>query len=381
MRRLGDMTSHVARSALALLLGTGASVMFAQSPPAGRGGPPPELPEAQAIAQPQNDDQLGAATKKLASELASAGKFSGSVFLATGDKVLVNDAWGDADRKAKVANTAETAFDIGSVGKLFTQVAILQLAEAGKLTLDEPFGKYLPDYPNPEIAGKVTIRQLMLNSGGIPDVFEQVGAENKFGTKRQLQDFVPLFASKPLEFEPGSSNRYSSSGYIILGLVVEALSGKDYFSYVKEKILDPAGMTHSGFYDRAHLPAGVARSYDGDRDVTDEHPPRGTSAGGLQASAADLFHLVQAISSGKLLQTSSVKTLRELIPSAPGAPAPSDDSKLFAYGISGGAPGVSAQVAIDAQGKYTRIVLCNASPPMAMTFGAAIRKWTQAIAK
>ena len=382
------MRLHLRRPALlsvacSILLG-GTGIVSGQTSPGGRrgpGGPPPELPEAKAIAQPKNEEELAAAIKQLADDLAAAGKFSGSILFAAGDKVLVDQAWGEADRKAKVANTPETAFDVGSIGKLLTQIAILQLAEASKLKLDEPFGKYVTDYPNQEIAGKVTVRQLMLNTGGIPDAFSNISPGTDLKSMRRLKDFLPLFASKPVEFEPGSSNRYSSSGYIILGLVIEAVSGQDYFSFVTKEILQPAGMTHSGFFDRKQLPATVARSYDGDEDVTEMHPPRGSSAGGLQVSSGDLFRLVQAVNAGKLLKKESVKVLRELVPTPPDAPPPADAAKLFAYGIGGGAPGISAQVAIDPQGHFTRVILCNSSPPMDMTMGATIRGWIQKLPK
>jgi CubicO group peptidase (beta-lactamase class C family) len=364
---------------------TSASTIQAQTPPMprGPGGPPriPEFPEAKAIPQPKNDEELAAAIRKLAEELAAAGKFSGSVLLAANDRLLVDGAWGEADREHKIENTPDTAFDIGSIGKLFTQIAILQLAETGKLNLDETFGKYLRDYPNPEVSGKVTIRQLLLHTGGIPDAFADVKTAADLKAKKQLKDFLPLFAQRPLEFAPGSTTRYSSSGYIILGLVIEALSGKDYQIYVKEKILEPAGMTHSGFFDRERLPSTVARSYDDGNDVTDAHPARGTSAGGLQASARDLFQLVQSINAGKLIDKESVKLLRGMVPSPPNAPPPSNESKLFGYGIAGGAPGVSAQLNIDSTGHYVRIVLCNSSPPMAMAMSATIRSWIEHLPK
>lgn len=374
--------------AFGILCGTG--TVQGQTPPGspaapqgrkGPGGPPPEPPEAKAIAQPKNEEELAAAIKKLASALAASGRFSGSILFAADDKLLVDQAWGEANSKEKTANTPDTAFDVGSIGKLFTQIAILQLAEAGKLKLDEPFGKYLTDYPNPEIAGKVTIRQLLLNTGGIPDAFARIGPEVDFASMRQLKDFLPLFAAKPLEFEPGSSNRYSSSGYIVLGLLVEAVTGKDYFAWVTEKILEPAGMKHSGFFDRTRLPATVARSYDGDEDTTETHPPHGSSAGGLQCSARDLFRLVQAVNAEKLIGKESIKVLRALVPAPPGAPLPVDESKLFAYGIAGGAPGVSAHVTIDANGYFTRVVLCNGSPPMDMVMGSTIRGWVQKLPK
>lgn len=347
----------------------------------GPGGQPEPFPEAKQIAQPKSDNELAVAIRKLGNELAASGKFSGSVLVAVDGKTLIDDAWGEADREHKVANKPETSYDVGSIGKLFTQIAILQLLDAGKLKLDDTFGKYLTNYPNQGIASKVTIRQLLLHSSGMPDVFDRVTPDMNFKSMRELKDFLPLFAEKPLEFVPGSANRYSSAGYIVLGLIIEAVSAEDYYTYVKEKILEPAGMTHSGFFDRGHLPATVARSYDEGRDVTDMHAAHGSSAGGLQASAGDLFRLVQAINAGKLISKDSVKILRGLIPTPPNAAPPADDSKLVAYGIGGGAPGVSALLSIDPAGHYTRVILCNNSPPMAMAMGANIRAWLQELPK
>lgn len=213
------------------------------------------------------------------------------------------------------------------------------------------------------------------------DVFDRITSDMNLSSMRELKEFLPLFAQKPLEFVPGSANRYSSAGYIVLGLIIEAVSGENYYTYVKEEILEPVGMTHSGFFDRGHLPPTVARSYDEGHDVTDMHAARGSSAGGLQASAGDLLKLVQALNAGRLISKESVKVLRGLIPTPPNAAPPADESKLVAYGIGGGAPGVSALLSIDPTGRYTRVILCNASPPMAMAMGTTIRGWLQQLSK
>jgi CubicO group peptidase (beta-lactamase class C family) len=346
----------------------------------GPGGPPEPFPEAKAMAQPKNNDELASAIKKLADTLATSGRFSGSILLAADGKPLVNGAWGEANRERQIANTPETAYDVGSIGKLFTQLAILQLVEKGKLSLDDAFGKYLTDYPDPEIAAKVTIRQLLLHSSGMGDIFDQPGSEN-LGSMMELKDFLPLFAHKPLAFAPGSRNQYSNAGYIVLGMLIEAAGGENYYSYIKAHILEPAGMSRSGFFDRKHLPASVARSYDGEKDVTGAQPERGCSAGGLQASTGDLLRLVQAIDAGKLISKASVKLLRDMIPHPPDAPRPADETKLTAYGIGGGAPGVNAGLSIDPTGRYTRIVLCNAGPPMAMLMGTTISEWIKQMPK
>lgn len=345
----------------------------------GPGGPPEPYPEAKAIVQPKNNEELASAIKKLGDTLAKTGRFSGSILLAADGKILVDNAWGEANRSTGAPNTPATAYDVGSIGKLFTQIAVMQLTEQGKLGLDETIAKYLPDYPNKAVAEKVTIRELLLHTSGIPDFFDRLTPETapslKIDAVVDLKDFLPLFSDKPLEFAPGSSNRYSNSGYIVLGLIVEAVSRENYRDYIQRHILDPAGMTHAGFFDRAHLPAFVAHSYEDTKDVTNIHPRRGSPAGGLQATASELYRLVEAVDSGKLIKPASINIIRRLMPAPPNAPPLADSAKLTSFGIQGGAPGVNSQLAIDPTGRYTRVVLCNAGPPMASTMGATIRAW------
>lgn len=342
---------------------------------------PEPFPEAKEIAMPKNETELATAIKNLGDKLAAASRFSGSVLVAVEGKPLVEKAWGMADRAKKIANTEETSFDVGSLGKLFTQVAILQLVDADKLSLDEPFGKYLTDYPNAEVAGKVTLRQLLLHTSGMGDIADPATREAKAASLRTLKDFVPLFATEPLAFAPGSQTKYSNAGYVVLGRVIEEVSREDYYSYVQQHILTRAGMKQSGFFDRAKLPSTVARSYDESADVTDKHWVRGSPAGGLQASTGDLLRLVRAIDAGKLVRTESVKVLRDLVPRSPNAEPPRDANRFAGYGIAGGAPGVSAQLNIDPTGRYTRIVLGNSNPPMAQSMATTIGDWLKQLPK
>jgi CubicO group peptidase (beta-lactamase class C family) len=341
----------------------------------GPGGPPEISPEAKGMPQPKNDAELAASIKQLADKLAADGRFSGSIYLAKDGEPLVNSAWGFADQNRGTANTPDTAYDIASIGKLFTQAAVLQLAEQGKLALDDPFGKFLKDYPNRAIADKVTLRQLLLHTSGMGDIFERITPDTNLAGMTELKDFLPLFVQKPLLFEPGTGNEYSNAGYIVLGMVIEAVSGENYYDYVRRHILEPAGMVHSGFFDRRHLSPNVARSYMENNDMTAMHPGRGSPAGGLQASAGDLGRLVQALNSGKLLQPESVTRLNTLVPRPPGVPTQFPPGRLIAYGIEGGAPGLSAQLVADPTGHYTRVVLCNGEPPMAMSMAFTIREW------
>jgi len=367
------------------------STLLAQTPQPGGGPDRPRIivgdpsaplqiyPEATAMSSPGNDVGLAAAIIKLADQRAAASKFSGINYLAKDGKTLVEGAWGFADQAKKIPNPPRTAFDIGSIGKLLTQIAALQLVEQGKLVLDEPFGKYLTDYPNRRIADQVTLRQLLLHTSGTSDIFDRITPNTDLHAMTGLKDFLPLFVDKPLEFAPGSTNHYSNAGYIVLGMVVEAAGGENYFDYVERHILNPAGMAQSGFFDRRHLPATVARSDNKSEHVTPMHPGRGSPAGGLQASAHDLARLVQAINDGRLLPPGSVNVLRGLLPHPPDPLPPADETKLASYGIEGGAPGVSAQLVVDPTGHHTRVVLGNADPPMAKDMAFTLREWMRQI--
>ena len=330
--------------------------------------------------QPKNEAEFAAAIKALATKLAEDGKFSGSIIWAKDGEPLVNGAWGFADQNRGTANTPDTAYDIGSIGKLFTQTAVLLLVEQGKLSLDDTIGKYLKDYPNKAVAEKVTVRQLVMHTSGLGDIFGEFRDRiPDFVHMTELKDFSPLFADKPLEFEPGTNNRYSNAGYVVLGLVIEGASGENYYDYVQHHVLDVTGKTHSGFFNRSKLPASVARSYNGNDDTTSMHPGRGSPAGGLHVSAGDLLKFTQVVNSGKLLKPESVTVLNGMVPRPPGAPQGAP-GKLIAYGIEGGAPGVSAQLVLDPTGHYTRIVLSNGEQ-MAMQMAFTIREWFRAMPK
>ena len=178
-------------------------------------------------------------------EDAAEDRFSGAVLVAKNGQVLFSRAYGLADRERGIPNTLQTRFRIGSMNKMFTAVAILQLAEAGQVELTAPLGEYLTGYPNRDVAAKVTIHHLLTHTGGTGDIF---GPE--FKTHRQelraLGDYVRLYGDRGLQFEPGSRWQYSNYGFILLGAVIEKVTGQTYYDYVQ----------------RAHLPA---REHDRDR--------------------------------------------------------------------------------------------------------------------
>lgn len=314
---------------------------------------------AQTPAIPQSE-LIARLTKSLDS-LAATDQFSGVALLAKDGAPVFAHAYGMADREARRTNDVGTAFNLGSINKIFTQIAIRQLAAAGKLDLDSTLARYWPDYPNADVARRVTIRQLLQHRSGIGGNIFGVPAGGTRHDIRRLADYLPLFVHEPLQFEPGSKDQYSNAGYVVLGLLVERLSGENYYDYVRRHIYEPAGMTRTAHWPVDSLPPNTAVGYT-HRDSTgaptplhrntDFLPGRGSSAGGGYSTAHDLLQFLQAL-----------RTQR--IPG--GGPA--------GLGIGGGAPGLNAAVEGDLPGGYDVIVMANLDPPAAEQITAMVRTW------
>lgn len=312
------------------------------------------------IPDPKRDD--AALVEALRADLnarATADEFSGVVLVAKGPTVLFHDAYGLADRAKKVLNRTDTKFNLGSINKTFTQIAIHQLAKAGKLSLTDTIGTFLPDYPNTEAASQVTVQHLLDMTSGIGDFFGPRYDATPKEKIRSIGDYLPLFADQPVEFAPGSGNRYSNGGYIVLGAIIETVSGQDYYTYVREHIFKPAGMLATDSYPRDAGTPNLALGYTrragvGERVLNfDTLPGRGSSAGGGYSTAEDMLKYVRAVASGKLM-----------LPNLRGG-----------LGIAGGAPGINSAVEWDARTGYIVIVLGNLDPPAAMQVAQRIRGW------
>jgi D-alanyl-D-alanine carboxypeptidase len=294
--------------------------------------------------------------------LAKAGQFSGVAVLAKNGESVFQRIYGMADRERHVSNNLETAFNLGSINKVFTQIAILQLRAAGKLDLDSTLATYWPDYPNKAVASRITIRQLLRHTSGIGGNIFDPPAGGKRNDIRTLNDYLPLFVNQPLAFEPGTKNAYSNAGYVVLGLLVQRLSGEDYYNYVREHIFKPAGMMRTGSFAVDSLPANTAIGYTrGDEDApvtaplrrnSGDLPGRGSSAGGGYSTAEDLVKFVQALREHRI----------------PNGPPPG-------VGIAGGSGGMNAVVEGDLPGGYDLIVLANLDPPAAERVSQMTRAW------
>lgn len=327
---------------------------------------------------------VAAARARLQAE-AEAGRFSGVVLIANDGEPIFLQAYGMADEAAHRRNTPKTSFRIGSAGKLFTTVAILQLAQTGQLDLTAPVGRYLPDYPNHEIATKATVGNLLSHTGGTGDFFGPDFVAHR-ETLRAPQDYIDLFGARPPLFEPGARRDYSNYGFMILGRIIERVSGLSYDRYVATHIFAPARMIGSGFTpETVHLRSraqaytkvdgrlvlvtqeslAAYRSVHGDGYM--EY--RGGPAGGGYATAGDLLNFVNALNAGKLLNADYLKELTAgRVTMLDGALAGYDyggrlpDGRRF-IGHAGGAPGQCANVRHYLSNGYTIVVLENRDPP------------------
>jgi len=322
---------------------------------------PVDDPNNLTIPDPKADDQeLAAAVRTFLDTQTKADEFSGVVLVAKNGQVLFHEAYGFADRDKKIPNRKDTKFNLGSINKIFSRAAIHQLEKQGKLSLDDRIGKYVPDYPNRQAADKVTIRHLLDMTSGIGDFFGRRYEATPKEKIRTLQDYLPLFADLPLEFEPGTNNRYSNGGYIVLGVIIEKASGLDYYSYVRENIFKPCGMLDTDSYARdagiPNLALGYTREGRSGGPRVLNHatlPGRGSSAGGGYSSAQDMLTYVMALKEGKIFLPDIANGL----------------------GIAGGAPGINSNVEWDPRRGYIVIVLTNFDPPTAGQAARRIMSW------
>jgi CubicO group peptidase (beta-lactamase class C family) len=351
---------------------------------------PPELDHT--TSKPANDTELATSVGAYLDKQTQADEFSGVVLVAKNGKPIFHKAYGFANKNYNAPNQLDTKFNLGSINKTFTKIAIAQLAEQGKLAFDDRLGKHLPDYPNREAAEKVTISQLLSMTSGIGDFFGEKYVNTPKDQIRSIKDYLPLFASEPLLFEPGTSRRYSNGGYVVLGAIIEALSGQDYYSYVRDHIFKPAGLQNTDAYEMDAVVPNLATGYtrrasNDDREEAVRRsnvytaPGRGSSAGGGYSTAEDLLKFTMALQNGKLLGPEYTQWIfGNQISNPPARAAVKTASTLIkttngGLGIAGGAPGINATMEMDVASGYTVIVLSNYDPPAAESVGRQIRSW------
>jgi CubicO group peptidase (beta-lactamase class C family) len=248
------------------------------------------------LASPSAQDIIST-TDTYLSNLVKARLFSGSVLIARNGEVLVKTGYGEADRHKHLANTAQTKFRLGSLTKQFTAMAILILQARGKLNVHDRICTYLSDCPTPW--QQITIHHLLTHTSGIPDFARFPDFIATRGSASTPTETIARFKDKPLDFQPGEKFSYSTSGYVVLGALIEPASGKRYEAFLQENIFVPLQMVDSG-YD--HNNGGLAIGYR-DRtnlaDFIDMSVPY--AAGGLYSTVQDLYRWDRALYTDKLI--------------------------------------------------------------------------------
>ncbi|HVL68117.1 MAG TPA: serine hydrolase domain-containing protein [Vicinamibacterales bacterium] len=313
-----------------------------------------------------------AALEQYARRLADADLFSGVVLIARGEDVIFQGAYGAASREYAIPNTVETRLGIGSINKMFTAVAILQLVEGGKLSLDDPVSQHLPGVLPPDVASRIRIEHLLTHTSGLGDFLFTPEMQNRSRANyRRIPDYLPLLANAKPAFEPGTGWGYSNAGFLLLGAILERVSGVPYDEYVQRNVFDRAGMTHSGPVEIDLAPTGLAMAYQREfqrgvpRLRSDRYvrPVRVTPAGGGYSTATDLLRFMAALRANRLLSPSMTQLMLSPKPEL-GSRNYGFGSQIFTpdgrrFGHTGGGHGTSASLEYDAASDLTVIVLGN----------------------
>ena len=339
-------------------------------------------------------DELVQTVSRIAGEYTSRDLFSGVILIAKGDKVVFEKAYGKASVAWNAPMTLRTRLNVASIGKMLTGVAIAQLVDAGKLSYDDTVGKLLPDYPEKAVRESVTVRQLLSHTSGLgPKDYYQGEAWQTRSRLRSVADYLKVVEQTTSRAgEPGKYS-YMNSGYVILGAIIERVTGGSFYDYVQEHVFKPAGMTHSFYPEMDSEDSDVAvpltnlfnDSFDKGqeyiyrlgrpRNAIYELAGRGGPQGGAYLTARDLFAFVKTLRGGALVSAARFKEMT-MAQSGPGAGAGgltgsareglgievvTRNGHTF-FGHTGGDLGVASLVYWYPDTGYTTIVLSNRDP-------------------
>jgi len=344
-------------------------------PPAGIAEPP--LTEKEAVGEIQ---ALLASVKK-------RGWYSGTLLVAKGADVLLTDFAGEASKAFHVPNNIDTKFNLGSMNKMFTSVAVARLVESGKLSFDDPIGNWIDESWLPkDVTGKITVRHLITHTSGLGSYFNEAYQKSSRALFRKLDDYKPLIKDDKPAFTPGERFQYSNTGMFLLGVIIEKVTGEDYFEHIRKAVYAPAGMTDSDCYEMDYPVENLAIGYSPDpaspakwQNNLYKHVLKGGPAGGGFSTVKDLHRFALALLSGKLVSPK----IRELmwtdfkganygygfvVVQSPGGKA---------VGHSGGFPGINSQLDVYVDSGYIVAAMCNydsGASPLADKIGTILAR-------
>jgi D-alanyl-D-alanine carboxypeptidase len=335
--------------------------------------------------------QVASEIRRRLDSLTAEDSFSGVVLVARGDKIIVREARGQADKAWKIPVTPETRFNIASIGKVFTATAVLRLVEQGKLSLDDTLADRVPAYPHRDSAAKITLRHLLTHSAGL-------GAWDG----REHGGISPTEAAatmtEPPQSDPGARFSYSNAGFVLLGAAIEQATGLPYEQAVRELVFDPAKMRSTGLWPVTAIIPNRATGYLRPPSDPLGFGPRfsneqflghgGDPSGGAYSNADDLFAFYRTLLGGRLLKPETLKTMTADPVEFSGAPRPwryglgvrmatCGGKPVLGHGGGGANSGTSNESYVSADGEWTVIVLSNYDPPAADDFAAATCDFVQ----
>lgn len=314
-------------------------------------------------------------------EFAASIRFSGAVLVTDENGNIVWDgAFGYSNRADRIPNHADTRFGIASGCKLFTAIAVCQLIEQGKLSLDSKLSDCL-DISLPHFSPEITVLHLLSHSSGIPDYFDEEIMDDfedlwkavPMYTLRNGRDFLPLFQDERMKFQPGERFHYNNAGFVVLGLIVEQHARMPFRDYVQQYVFEPCGMQDSGYFPLDRLPANTAYGYIDEEDGTwrtNQYaiPIQGYADGGAYVTAPDMVKLWGSLMNNTLLTASMTEKLlasHMYVPDSDlhyglGVWITKKNEDVFKYHVMGYDPGVNFRSAYYPATGYTLVVASNA---------------------
>jgi CubicO group peptidase (beta-lactamase class C family) len=317
--------------------------------------------------------------------------FSGVAAIARNGQVLLRQARGVADRRTGLQNSPSTKFVVASVTQTFTAVAAYQLVQAGRLGLDAPLSSILPEFVGKD-AGAATVRQLLSHTAGIGGTVTTEAFRRSPERFRDLDDYLKLVTAEPLTAKPGTEYRYTDGDSVILGAIIERVTGRSYYDYVEARVFRPAGMTNSGFVlspRPTNLAVGyTARARDGSRQAALHEnslmlPVKASPGTAAYSTADDLIRFGSALLQGRLLpQEATTELLEGQVPTGDARPREhygfgffegnSENIRIVNHGGTG--PGIDVAFDLYPELGFVVVVLSNQDPPSAQRIRDAVRQ-------
>lgn len=309
-------------------------------------------------------------------------QFSGTAYVSKGEEVILQKAYGYANIKDEVPNLIDTKFNIGSINKIFTKVCVMQLVDKGKISLNDKIVKYIPELKM-EMADEITIEHLYKMSSGFGDYLDSEKYQKTYRSFSNMEDYLSIISELKLGFKPGTSMQYSNAGYELLGIMIQRVSGQNYYDYVRKNIYDKANMKNSGSFKRDGTTENLAYAYSQFKpgetfgkpkestknivfyNADDRLPLRGSAAGGGYSTAMDFLKFSKALNQNKFMSNKATELFHSLSRGFPG-------SKTLMG--AGGSYGISAMMYFNYTKDFAVIVLSNLDPPAATNIGAKIIK-------